>query len=84
MIAKTKRIAERSAIVNHRHTHTHTHTHTQTDKVPKVNIWLNMINQNGTISPVHTLRCDTAGASIIKNSFRQLINIFFDDMGACM
>ena len=30
--------------------------------------------------PVHTLRCDTAGASIIKNSFRQLINIFFDDM----
>jgi hypothetical protein len=30
LIAKTKRIAERSAIV----THTHTHYHTQTDKVP--------------------------------------------------
>ncbi len=34
--------------------------------------------------PVHTLRYDTAGASIIKNSFRQLINNFFDDMGAFM
>jgi hypothetical protein len=38
LIAETKRIAERSAIVTH--THTHTHYHTQTDKVPKVNIWL--------------------------------------------
>ncbi len=32
LITKTKRIAERSAIVTH--THTHTHYHTQTDKVP--------------------------------------------------
>jgi hypothetical protein len=30
LVSKTKRIAERSAIVTHTHTHTHTITHRQT------------------------------------------------------
>jgi hypothetical protein len=42
------------------------------------------INQNSAGSDAYTLCCDTVGASIIKNSYRQLINIFFDDMGAYM